>query len=101
MNPKELDLAKLLVGTLEAKFDPKELKDVFEERLRELIQKRADTAIAAYESGAITKRAPVVDIMAALRKSLEMERKPPKREEIGKSSKTIRTQTKRARRSRQ
>ena len=88
------------MGTLAAKFDPTNLKDAFEERLREFIQKRADTAIAAYESGETTKRAPVVDIMAALRKSLEMARKPPKQEEPAKTSKANRTQTKRARRSR-
>lgn len=100
VSPKELDLAKLLVGALKAKFDPANLKDAFEERLREFIQKRADTATAAYEQRDTTRRAPVVDIMEALRKSLEMVRKPPKREEAAKSSKTTRAQTKRARRSR-
>lgn len=93
LSPKELDLAKHLVEALAAKFDPKYLKDAFEERLREFIQQRADTAIAAYERGQPATRAPVVDIMDALRKSLEMARKPPKRE-------ASRTQTKRARRSR-
>ena len=59
-----------------AKFDPTNLKDAFEEKLREFIQKRANTAIPAYERGETPKRAPVLNIMEALRKSLEMARKP-------------------------
>ena len=100
VNAKELDLAKVLVGALTAKFEPTNLKDAFEERLREFIRKRADTAVAAYERGETTKRAPVVDIMEALRKSLEMARKPPKREEIAKPAKASPTPSKRVRRSR-
>lgn len=77
VNPKELELAKLLVRALAAHFEPAKLKDAFQERLQALIQSRTETAIAARPPG----RAPVVDIMEALRKSLEMARKPPARED--------------------
>lgn len=76
VNRKELELAKLFVRALAAKFDPAKLKDAFQERLRALIQSRTETTVAARPS----ERAPVVDIMEALRKSLEMARKPPARE---------------------
>jgi DNA end-binding protein Ku len=77
---KELEMAKLFVNALAAKFDPEKLKDTFEERLQQLIQERSQTALAAYKSGEVARRAPVVDIMEALRKSLEMVRKPVKSE---------------------
>jgi DNA end-binding protein Ku len=99
VNPKELDLAKLVVGALATKFDPTNLRDAFEERLREFIRERADTGMAAYEHVETAKPPPVVDILEALRKSLEMARKPPQREEAAKASKAIRTPAKRARRS--
>ena len=78
VNPKELELAELFVGALAAKFEPTKLKDTFEERLRELIQKRASTAVEP--ASETTKHKPMVDIMEALRKSLELTRKPPQSE---------------------
>jgi len=82
VNAKELELAKSLVRALAAPFDPSKLKDAFEERLRELIDARAEQAVAAYRQGEVAAKtaAPAVDIMEALRKSLEMARKPAKSE---------------------
>lgn len=77
---RELELAKQFVHALAASFDPSKLKDSYEERLHELIQARAGTAIAMYEQPEAAKHAPVIDIMDALRKSLEMAKKPPSRE---------------------
>jgi DNA end-binding protein Ku len=78
VNPKELDLAKTLVRAMATPFDAAKLKDTFEERLKELIQARAEEAVSLYErgEGEGPKKAPVVDIMEALRKSLEMAKKP-------------------------
>jgi DNA end-binding protein Ku len=76
VNPKELELAKLFVRALAAPYDPGKLKDKFEERLHELIEARSDMALSAYRHGEPVRKAPVVDIMEALRKSLEMARKP-------------------------
>src|SRR5262249_11161927 len=51
VTPKELELAKLFVRALAARFEPEKLKDTFEERLQELIRKRSETAISAYKHG--------------------------------------------------
>ena len=80
VSTKELDMATLLVRALAAKFEPAKLKDAFEERLRELVQTRARTAVTAEAHREAPRQAPVIDIMEALRKSLEMARKPPKTE---------------------
>ena len=74
-NPKELGLAKMLVGALEAKFEPEKWKDRYEERLKELIESR--TPVASADAPDRTPgQVPAADIMEALRKSLEMARKP-------------------------
>ncbi len=78
--PKELELAKLFVNALAATFDPSKLKDTFEDRLRGLIDAKAKHAIAPSTAAETPARAPVVDILEALRKSLEMARKPAVRE---------------------
>jgi DNA end-binding protein Ku len=80
VTPKELDLAKLFVNTLAAEFDPSKLKDTLEERLRGLIDEKAKLAVAPTTHAEEPQRAPVVDILEALRKSLELARKPAKRE---------------------
>jgi DNA end-binding protein Ku len=73
---KELELATMLVEALAAKFEPAKLKDSYEERLRELIDSRAQSAVSSDVSEKEPARAPVVDILDALRKSLEKARKP-------------------------
>jgi DNA end-binding protein Ku len=80
VTPKALDLAKLFVNTLAAKFDPSKLKDSFEERLRGLIDEKAKYAVVPSGHAEEPQRAPVVDILEALRKSLELARKPAQRE---------------------
>jgi len=72
-NPKELELANMLVRALESKFEPEKWKDHYEERLQELIGSRAPAPAAS--AGSPTP-APAADIMEALRKSLEAARKP-------------------------
>ena len=61
-------------------FEANKLKDTFEERIRQMIDSRADMASSTHARSETGKRAPVIDIMEALRKSLEMARKPPKSE---------------------
>ncbi|HEY2012229.1 MAG TPA: Ku protein [Bryobacteraceae bacterium] len=77
---KELELATMLVQALAAKFEPAKLKDTFEERLRELIDTRAQSAVSSEFPQTEPRMAPVVDILEALRKSLEKARKPVKSE---------------------
>ena len=73
---KELRLATTLVRALAEPFDASILTDRFEEKLHALIESR--TPVPEAGSGKDTeKRAPVMDIMEALRRSLEAARKPP------------------------
>lgn len=73
---KELELATMLVEALAAKFEPAKLKDTYEERLQELIDARAQSTVSSDASREVPAKAPVVDILDALRKSLEKARKP-------------------------
>jgi DNA end-binding protein Ku len=74
--PKEVELAKMLVGALEAKFEPEKWKDQYEERLKALIESRTPVAAAGAPDRTERAPAPVADIMEALKKSLAMARKP-------------------------
>ncbi len=66
---KELGLAKMLIDTLAAPFEPEKFKDAYRERLRELIESKVQGREVA---SAAERPAPkVVDIMDALQKSLE------------------------------
>jgi DNA end-binding protein Ku len=64
----ELDLAKQIIASLAAPFDPNELRSEYRESLRELLEaKLAGQEIEAPEAEAPT---PVVDLMEALRASV-------------------------------
>lgn len=80
VSAKELELAKTVIRAMAVPFEANKLKDAFEERLRQVIDSRAHIAASAHEHGQAGKSPPVIDIMEALRKSLEMARKPPKSE---------------------
>lgn len=87
VNAKELELAKLFVNALAKPFDASKLKDTFEERLQQLIDERAASAVERYrQQGEAARTPPVVDIMEALRKSLEMAKRPPQRETAERST---------------
>jgi DNA end-binding protein Ku len=69
LSPQEIKLAEQLVDNLSEEFQLKKYHDEFETRLRTLIdakQRGRDVAAAPRPA-----RAPVIDIMAALKKSLE------------------------------
>ncbi len=69
LSPQEIKLADQLVDNLSEKFQLNKYHDEFETRLRALIEsKQKGREIAAAPRPA---RAPVIDIMAALKKSLE------------------------------
>jgi DNA end-binding protein Ku len=71
---KELALALNLVESLSAEFEPQKYTDTYRDNLRKMIQAKIDgnSIVETPE----THIAPVIDIMEALKKSLEM-RKPP------------------------
>jgi DNA end-binding protein Ku len=68
LKPEEVKLADQLVENLSAAFKPEAYKDEFQERLNELIEaKMKGKTIAATPQA---KKAPVIDMMEALKKSL-------------------------------
>ncbi len=72
VSAKELDLARMFIRTLAGRFEPEKFKDAFEECVRELIEARKRTGVAATAEAPAAAAAP--DIMEALRKSLQMAR---------------------------
>ncbi len=70
---KELDLAKMLIQSLEAKFEPEKYTDTYRENLQALISAKLQGQQVV--EAAAPKVAPVIDIMEALKKSLA-QRKP-------------------------
>jgi DNA end-binding protein Ku len=82
VNQKELDMALMLVRALEAPFAPDKYRDTYREKLEALIQAKI-SGKQTVEGFTPSTLAPVVDIMDALKKSLEKTalRKPPKAEE--------------------
>jgi DNA end-binding protein Ku len=69
LKPQEIKLAEQLVESLSAHFKPEQYHDTFQERLKELIAaKQKGKAIVAEEAPA---RAPVIDMMEALKRSLQ------------------------------
>jgi DNA end-binding protein Ku len=80
---KEVELAQTLIRALAAPFEPERFKDAFEEKVRALVKARAAAGLApeaGAEASAGRPSAPVIDIMEALKKSLESARKPAARE---------------------
>jgi DNA end-binding protein Ku len=71
---KELELAKMLVSSLEADFDPQKYHDAYRENLRKMIEAKIEGR-AVVETPEV-HAAPVIDIMEALKRSLAEKRKP-------------------------
>jgi DNA end-binding protein Ku len=74
LKEKELALAKMLVESLAGEFEPQKYSDTYRTNLRTMIQAKIDGQVVVETPE--TRIAPVIDIMEALKRSLEM-RKPP------------------------
>jgi DNA end-binding protein Ku len=71
---KELELASSLINHLKAPFKPQEFKDTYRENVERLIeQKRKGQKITSVEQ---PRKAPVIDLMEALKRSLDDSRAP-------------------------
>jgi DNA end-binding protein Ku len=68
LKPQEIKLAEQLVETLSEDFDPKQYHDTFQENLKALIAAKQKGKTIVEEQPAL--RAPVIDIMEALKRSL-------------------------------
>jgi DNA end-binding protein Ku len=71
---KELAMAKMLISSLEADFEPQKYHDTYRDNLQKMIEDKIEgkKVVATPE----THVAPVIDIMEALKKSLAEKRKP-------------------------
>lgn len=77
VNPKELQLANALIESLRGEFDPKKYHDKFQENLAKMLEAKMEgKPVPEVEK---PKLAPVVDLMAALKKSLEEARGAPRK----------------------
>ncbi|MBZ5583007.1 MAG: Ku protein [Acidobacteriia bacterium] len=71
---KELEMAKMLISSLEADFEPQKYHDAFRENVMKMIEAKVEgRKVVATPAPHV---APVIDIMEALRKSLAEKRKP-------------------------
>jgi DNA end-binding protein Ku len=68
LKPQEIKLAQQLVETLSEDFDPRQYHDTFQENLKALIAAKQEGKTVT--EAAPTKRAPVIDMMEALKRSL-------------------------------
>lgn len=80
VNEKELRLAELLIDELtEEAFDPLRYKDEYRQRLLDQIEAKSRGAVIVSGEAPDEKRGEVVDIMEALRRSLEGASRSPRR----------------------
>ena len=71
---KELAMAKMLISSLEAEFEPQKYHDTYRDNLQKMIEDKVEgKKVVATPSEHV---APVIDIMEALKKSLAEKRKP-------------------------
>lgn len=68
VRPQEVELAEKLVQGLAAEFDPSKYHDEYQDRVKKMIEAKREGQ--PVEAGAPKRRAPVIDLMQALQKSL-------------------------------
>jgi DNA end-binding protein Ku len=71
---KELEMAKMLISSLEAEFEPEKFHDGFRDNVRKMIEAKVEGRNVVATPAAHV--APVIDIMEALKRSLAAKRKP-------------------------
>jgi DNA end-binding protein Ku len=74
VDEKQLNLAKMLIDSLAAEFEPQKYHDTYRANLQQMIQAKVD-GHRVVEPPA-SHIAPVIDIMEALKRSLEQRKKP-------------------------
>jgi DNA end-binding protein Ku len=68
IKPQEIQLAEMLVQSLAAPFDPEKYEDTYQRRLAEMLEAKREGRVVGETQ--TKKMAPVIDLMAALQRSL-------------------------------
>jgi len=76
INPKELEMAKALIESLADTFDPSRYKDEYKEAVMKVVQAKLDGEVI--EAPSAPQTAKVMDLMEALRASVEQAKKSRK-----------------------
>ncbi len=71
INDREIDIAKQLIDSLAGPFDPDKYSDTYREEVLGLIERKAQGEQIAVQPAADEEAAPVPDLMAALKASLD------------------------------
>lgn len=71
INPRELAIAKQLVDSLAGPFEPARYRDTYREEVLALVERKAQGEEIAVQPAAEEPEAPVPDLMAALKASLD------------------------------
>lgn len=79
VKPQEIALAEQLVQSLAATFDPEKYEDLYQKRLSDMIEAKREGKSVTETPG--RKLAPVIDLMAALQKSLNLQAAAPDMDE--------------------
>ncbi len=74
VNEKQLNLAKMLIDSLAADFEPQKYHDTYRANLQEMIKAKVEGHRVVETP--TSHVAPVIDIMEALKRSLEQKKKP-------------------------
>jgi DNA end-binding protein Ku len=74
LKPQEVKLTEQLIATMMQPFKPTQYHDEFQDRLRQLVEAKRRGQTVEVEEAA--KRAPVIDMMQALKKSLASRARP-------------------------
>jgi DNA end-binding protein Ku len=77
-DPRMLEIAEKIVDQQKAEFDPSAFVDRYEEALRAMIERKKKGAPLALASAKDVDDTKVIDLMAALKKSLEGQSRPAK-----------------------
>ncbi|TMC02537.1 MAG: hypothetical protein E6J30_11390 [Chloroflexi bacterium] len=73
INPKELEMAKALIESLADRFEPQRYKDEYREAVMRVVQAKIDGEVI--EAPPAPQTAKVMDLMEALRASVEAAKK--------------------------
>jgi len=79
---REIEMAKLLIGSMTTAWEPERYHDSYRERVEELIEQKRQGAVTVNE-GPRAEPAPVVDLLAALQASVSAARGRPGSEPSG------------------